>query len=71
MNAVFIFSLSLCLVPVYHIFLWKTRQNFDKRDIMIQKYRRRYIMQLQDWLSDFQFGEHQLVGPFFYATRSL
>lgn len=25
-------------------------------------------MQLQDWLSDFQFGEHQLVGPFFYAT---
>ncbi|HFU4186517.1 TPA: DUF3885 domain-containing protein [Streptococcus suis] len=25
-------------------------------------------MQLQDWLSDFQFGEHQLVGPFFYGT---
>ncbi|HEM6338457.1 TPA: DUF3885 domain-containing protein [Streptococcus suis] len=25
-------------------------------------------MHLQDWLSDFQFGEHQLVGPFFYAT---
>ncbi|HFI0595058.1 TPA: DUF3885 domain-containing protein [Streptococcus suis] len=25
-------------------------------------------MQLQDWLSEFQFGEHQLVGPFFYAT---
>ncbi|HEL2217911.1 TPA: DUF3885 domain-containing protein [Streptococcus suis] len=25
-------------------------------------------MQLQDWLRDFQFGEHQLVGPFFYAT---
>lgn len=25
-------------------------------------------MQLQDWLSDFQFGKHQLVGPFFYAT---
>ncbi|MBO4107501.1 DUF3885 domain-containing protein [Streptococcus suis] len=25
-------------------------------------------MQLQDWLADFQFGEHQLVGPFFYAT---
>ncbi|WP_099876031.1 DUF3885 domain-containing protein [Streptococcus suis] len=25
-------------------------------------------MQLQDWLSDFQFGEQQLVGPFFYAT---
>lgn len=25
-------------------------------------------MHLQDWLSDFQFGEHKLVGPFFYAT---
>ncbi|HFI0671276.1 TPA: DUF3885 domain-containing protein [Streptococcus suis] len=25
-------------------------------------------MHLQGWLSDFQFGEHQLVGPFFYAT---
>ncbi|MCQ8261951.1 DUF3885 domain-containing protein [Streptococcus suis] len=25
-------------------------------------------MHLQDWLLDFQFGEHQLVGPFFYAT---
>lgn len=25
-------------------------------------------MQLQDLLSEFQFGEHQLVGPFFYAT---
>ncbi|NQJ50933.1 DUF3885 domain-containing protein [Streptococcus suis] len=25
-------------------------------------------MHLQDWLRDFQFGEHQLVGPFFYAT---
>ncbi|HEM2548461.1 TPA: DUF3885 domain-containing protein [Streptococcus suis] len=25
-------------------------------------------MHLQDWLSDFQFGEHQLIGPFFYAT---
>lgn len=25
-------------------------------------------MHLQDWLSDFQFGKHQLVGPFFYAT---
>ncbi|HFR3896596.1 TPA: DUF3885 domain-containing protein [Streptococcus suis] len=25
-------------------------------------------MHLQDWLSDFQFGEHQLKGPFFYAT---
>ncbi|WP_105151828.1 DUF3885 domain-containing protein [Streptococcus suis] len=25
-------------------------------------------MHLQDWISDFQFGEHQLVGPFFYAT---
>ncbi|HFR3670782.1 TPA: DUF3885 domain-containing protein [Streptococcus suis] len=25
-------------------------------------------MHLQDWLSDFQFGEHQLVGPFFYVT---
>ncbi|HHT7829213.1 TPA: DUF3885 domain-containing protein [Streptococcus suis] len=25
-------------------------------------------MKLMDWLRDFQFGEHQLVGPFFYAT---
>ncbi|MGQ7448470.1 DUF3885 domain-containing protein [Streptococcus suis] len=25
-------------------------------------------MHLQDWLSDFQFGEHKLVGPFFYGT---
>lgn len=25
-------------------------------------------MHLQDWLSDFQFSKHQLVGPFFYAT---
>ncbi|HFI0251213.1 TPA: DUF3885 domain-containing protein [Streptococcus suis] len=25
-------------------------------------------MQLKNWLSDFQFGEHQLVGSFFYAT---
>ncbi|WP_105203026.1 DUF3885 domain-containing protein [Streptococcus suis] len=25
-------------------------------------------MHLQDWLSEFQFGKHQLVGPFFYAT---
>ncbi|HFI0213640.1 TPA: DUF3885 domain-containing protein [Streptococcus suis] len=25
-------------------------------------------MKLKDWLRDFQFGEHQLVGPFFYAT---
>lgn len=25
-------------------------------------------MKLTDWLRDFQFGEHQLVGPFFYAT---
>ncbi|HHW4948615.1 TPA: DUF3885 domain-containing protein [Streptococcus suis] len=25
-------------------------------------------MKLMDWLREFQFGEHQLVGPFFYAT---
>ncbi|HFI0385645.1 TPA: DUF3885 domain-containing protein [Streptococcus suis] len=25
-------------------------------------------MKLMDWLRDFQFGEHQLVGPFFYGT---
>ncbi|HFI0405559.1 TPA: DUF3885 domain-containing protein [Streptococcus suis] len=25
-------------------------------------------MKLKDWLRDFQFGEHHLVGPFFYAT---
>ncbi|MGQ7656719.1 DUF3885 domain-containing protein [Streptococcus suis] len=25
-------------------------------------------MKLMDWLRDFQFGEHQLVGPFFYST---
>ncbi|AZR97539.1 hypothetical protein XK27_03465 [Streptococcus suis] len=25
-------------------------------------------MKQMDWLRDFQFGEHQLVGPFFYAT---
>ncbi|HEM4279018.1 DUF3885 domain-containing protein [Streptococcus suis] len=25
-------------------------------------------MKLMDWLRDFQFGEHQLVGPFFYVT---
>ncbi|HFI0143714.1 TPA: DUF3885 domain-containing protein [Streptococcus suis] len=25
-------------------------------------------MKLKNWLSDFQFGEHQLVGPFFYVT---
>ncbi|HFI0120444.1 TPA: DUF3885 domain-containing protein [Streptococcus suis] len=25
-------------------------------------------MKLKNWLSDFQFGEQQLVGPFFYAT---
>ncbi|HFI0025197.1 TPA: DUF3885 domain-containing protein [Streptococcus suis] len=25
-------------------------------------------MNLKNWLLDFQFGEHQLVGPFFYAT---
>ncbi|HFU4376682.1 TPA: DUF3885 domain-containing protein [Streptococcus suis] len=25
-------------------------------------------MNLKNWLSDFQFGEHQLVGPFFYAS---
>ncbi|HFI0577758.1 TPA: DUF3885 domain-containing protein [Streptococcus suis] len=25
-------------------------------------------MNLKNWLSDFQFGQHQLVCPFFYAT---
>ncbi|HFU4001568.1 TPA: DUF3885 domain-containing protein [Streptococcus suis] len=25
-------------------------------------------MKLKDWLRNFQFGEHQLVAPFFYAT---